>query len=109
MAKTKNLDKELEKVKGVESIDPSALPEYPMVYDPPEGWPPLFACDGDSWWERATVYERKTGRRVLPNEYVYDDNGNIIPRDENPDCDSLEEINEANAHIYEKGVENGDK
>lgn len=108
MAKSKNLDKELEKSAGYETIDPSTLPDYPIVYDPPEGWPPLLACDGDSWFERAEVYERMTGRKVLPNEYVYDENGNIMRREDNPNCDTIEEINEANAHIYNKGVENGD-
>lgn len=109
MAKKKvDLDEELEQSEGYETIAPDTLPDYPIVYDPPKGWPPLLACDGDSWFERAEVYERMTGRRVLPNEYVYDENGNIMLRKDNPDCDTIEEIEEANKHLYPEGEENGD-
>ena len=109
MTEEKNLDEELAKVETIESIDPSTIPEYPMVYDPPKGWPPLIACDGDSWWERATVYERMSGRKVLPLKYVYDENGNIILRSKSKKHDTLKSINAKNAKIYNKGVEDGTK
>lgn len=109
MAEVKNLDEELSKVEDVDVIDPSTLPEYPMVYDPPKGWPPLIACDGDSWWEKATFFERISGRKVLPLKYVYDENGNIILRSKSKNHDNITKINKTNAHLYKKGVDNGTK
>lgn len=60
-----------EELEPVEVFDPSDMPDYPVVKDPPEGWPLLRACDGESWYEKACLYEAQTGRRVLPNGYSW--------------------------------------
>lgn len=56
MTQTINLDEEL-KGKGGES-------RYPMVNDTPEGWPPLKATEGETWYQRALNYEREWGEPV---------------------------------------------
>lgn len=80
MAKAKAINAD-EMLKNAEEI---VLPPLPMVYDVPEGYPPLRAGDGDSWFERAINYEKMTGRKVLPLKYRYDEDGNIVLRETEP-------------------------
>ena len=80
------------KAQEIETFTPDDMPPYPVVKDPPEGWPLLRACDGDSWYERACIYEAQTGRRVLPNEYCYAEDGETMIKVE--DRVSSEEIRE---------------
>lgn len=79
----KNLKQELEEVKEV------IIPEPPMVRDTPEGWPCFCTEEGNTWFEKAMSYQRRTGNKPLPLEYVYDENDNIIPA---PPVTPLEEI-----------------
>lgn len=79
MANKKSVDLDKLVVKAEE------VPQPPMAADPPEGWPPLYACDGRNWYEKAMVYQAMTGRQVLPLKYKWDEDGNIVLREENTD------------------------
>lgn len=87
----------LDEIKGkeIETFKPEDMPPYPKVYDPPEGWPRLRACDGDSWYERACIYEAQTGRRVLPDGYCYEE--------------GTEEIIRVEDRVDKEEVKDGDK
>ena len=71
-----NLDEQ--ELEELETFSEDDMPEYPVSRDVPDGWPPLRACDGGSWYERACVYTAQTGRRVLPLEYCYLKDGKTI-------------------------------
>lgn len=75
----KDLDKELAK------IEPIELPEIPVVRNTPEGWPCYCTEDGETWYEKAMNYQRRTGLRPIPNDYDYDKNGNLIVATQSPD------------------------
>lgn len=82
MTKEEIINFDEEELEAIETFSVDDMPPYPVVKDAPEGWPPLIACDGDSWFEKANIYEAQTGHRVLPLEYKYSYDGETIIRAE---------------------------
>lgn len=83
MAKEVNLDKALEKAEVVKTFAPEDMPEPPATCDVPDGWSPIRAMDGDCWYGRVKGWEARYGKKMLPLKYTYDENGNIVLREEN--------------------------
>jgi len=67
----KDLNKELAK------IDPIDLPEVPVVRNAPDGWPCYCTEEGNTWYEKAMNYQKRTGNRPVPNIYYYDENNRL--------------------------------
>lgn len=98
MAKKKVVNLDKEKFEEVKIYKLKDIPEIPVVFKPPVDWPPLFEVDGESWYQKALLFEQVNGIRVLPIQYKYDDDMNIIDRPQ----EEIDQIRKDNAWIYER-------
>jgi len=92
-----NLDKELEEISVVQVFQPEDMPEYPRTCDVPDGWSAIAAMDGgDCWYQRALFWEKRFGKKLLPLEYTYNEEGNIVKAETLDESKALIEEGESN-------------
>lgn len=77
---------------NVDKINTEEIPRPPVVVDPPEGWATLASIDGNSWHEKAMVWEKRFGLPLLPLKYTYTAEGNIALASEYTEEDRAKDI-----------------